>query len=213
MFLVFGAAKAQDTLSKSADTAKEVQLDTLRTPGYVNKGKIAGKKAFHRALIFPGVGQLYNYKLIVDDVQSGRVAGKQIFNKVYTLAKFAGVYAAGAMLVLSYIENNNNYKLFLNELQYRQLYGEPNPANGLSQYTDNQALTVGKNTYKRNREIVLLSIVGVYGFAALEAYIAARLRYFSVNENLSFKLSPSTVNTNSLYSYQTAPALKLTLNF
>lgn len=209
---VFSIARAQDTLKNNVDTNKQPKLDTIATPGYVNKGKIAAKKAFHRALIFPGLGQLYNYKLIVDDVKSGARPGKQVFNKVYTLAKFAGVYAAGTLLVMSYIDNNNSYKLFLNELQYRQLNnGAPNPENGLAQYNDVSALTTAKNIFKRNREIVLISIVGVYGIAALEAYVSARLRFFNVDESLSFKIAPSTINSNTMYGFNSAPALKLTL--
>jgi len=113
---------------------------------------------------------------------------------------------------MSYIDNNNNYNRFLRELQYRQLNGKPDPDNGLTQYPDANALTVAKNIYKRNREVVLISLVGLYGLNVLDAYVTARLKFFNVDDTLSFKLSPSIINSNTMYGFSNvAPALKLTL--
>lgn len=148
---------------------------------------------------------------MVDDVKNGRTEGKRIGQKIYLIGKIAAIYAGGTMLVMSYIDNNNNYKLFLRELQYRQLNGNrPNPENGLGQY-DVNGLTLAKSIYKRNREVVLISLVGLYGLNVLDAYVTARLKYFNVNESLSIKLSPSIINTNTMYGFNIAPALKLTL--
>lgn len=206
----FAQVNAQKPTSpvKQDTTAK---LDTIAPAKYVNQGKIAGKKAVYRSLMFPGLGQVYNYGLVVDDVKNGRTEGKRIGQKIYLIGKIAAIYAGGTMLVMSYIDNNNNYKLFLRELQYRQLNGNrPNPENGLGQY-DVNGLTLAKSIYKRNREVVLISLVGLYGLNVLDAYVTARLKYFNVNESLSIKLSPSIINTNTMYGFNIAPALKLTL--
>lgn len=210
-FFVFTEVNAQvpATPVKQDSTAK---LDTIAPAGYINKGRIAGKKAVYRSLIFPGLGQMYNYGLVVDDVKNGRTEGKRIGQKIYIIGKIGAIYAGGTVLVMSYIDNNNNYKRFLRELQYRQLNGVPDPNNGLTQYPDANALTVAKNIYKRNREVVLISIVGLYGLNVLDAYVTARLKYFNVDETLSFKLSPSIINSNTMYGFSNvAPALKLTL--
>jgi len=210
-FFVFTEVNAQvpATLVKQDSTAK---LDTIAPAGYINKGRIAGKKAVYRSLIFPGLGQMYNYGLVVDDVKNGRTEGKRIGQKIYIIGKISAIYAGGTVLVMSYIDNNNNYKRFLRELQYRQLNGVPDPNNGLTQYPDANALTVAKNIYKRNREVVLISIVGLYGLNVLDAYVTARLKYFNVDDTLSFKISPSIINSNTMYGFSNvAPALKLTL--
>lgn len=208
----FAYVNAQNPVSpvKQDTTAK---LDTIAPPKYVNQGKIAGKKAVYRSLIFPGLGQLYNYGLVVDDVKNGRTQGKRVGQKIYLIGKIGAIYAGGTMLVMSYIDNNNNYKRFLRELQYRQAHnGTPDPNNGLTQYPDVNALTVAKNIYRRNREVVIISLVGLYGLNVLDAYVTARLKYFNVDETLSIKLSPSIINTNTMYGYSNiAPALKLTL--
>jgi len=77
---VFTLVNAQipATPIKQDTTAK---LDTIAPAGYINKGKIAGKKAVYRSLIFPGLGQVYNYGLVVDDVKNGRTEGKRIGQK------------------------------------------------------------------------------------------------------------------------------------
>lgn len=209
--LAINTAKSQDTTSKAKNNQEQL-LDTIAPAGYVNKGKIAGRKAAYRSLIFPGLGQAYNYGLVVDDVKSGRVEGKKIGQKIYIVGKIAAIYVGGAVLVKSFVDNNNNYNLFLRELQYRKLNNDqPDPNNGLEQYTNTQALVVGKNVYKRNREVVLLSLVGLYGLNVLDAYVTARLKYFNVDETLSMKISPTLINSDTqMYGYKSfAPALKI----
>lgn len=213
LMLTFAAAKAQNPAVKApVDTTKN-RIDTIKPAPYVNQGKIAGRKAFHRSLIFPGLGQVYNYGLVVNDVKSGLTKGNKFGQKLYIIGKIGAIYTGGTLLVMSYIDNNKNYKLFLDELQYRKLHNNtPNPENGLAQYTNTDALVVAKNIYKRNREVVLISLVGLYGLNALDAYITARLKYFNVDDNLSFKISPSLINSTTMYSYNpTVPGLKLTI--
>jgi len=117
------------------------------------------------------------------------------------------------MLVMSYIDNNNRYKIYLRELQYRKLNNNnAMPDNGLERYQTIESLTIDKNIFKRNREVVLISLVGLYGLNVLDAYVTARLKFFNVDDTLSFKLSPSIINSNTMYGFSNvAPALKLTL--
>jgi hypothetical protein len=211
--IVFTAVKAQTPVGslKPDTTAK---LDTLESPKYINQGKIAGKKAVYRSLIFPGLGQIYNYGLVVDDVKAGRTQGKRVGQKIYIIGKIGAIYAGGTMLVMSFIDNNNNYHRFLRELQYRKVNNtnNPMPDNGLERYVTIESLTTGKNIYKRNREVVLISLVGLYGLNVLDAYVTARLKFFNVDETLSLKLSPSLINSNTMYGFSNVtPALKLTL--
>lgn len=211
VLLTFVTAKAQDpVIKKPIDTAK----DFIDSGVYVNQGKIAAHKAAMKSLIFPGLGQIYNYGLVVDDVKSGRVKGKRVAQKIYIIGKTAAIYAVGTVLVMSYIENRQNYKLFLTELQDRQLSGGViNPNSPLAKYTNTSALTVAKNIYKRNSQVVLISLGAVYGLNVLDAYVTTRLKYFNIDQTLSMKIAPSIINSNTMYGYAipAAPALKLTL--
>lgn len=199
--------------STAESNLSNISADSTTAQPYINKGKIAAKKAIHRSLILPGLGQAYNYALVVDDIKEGRVQGKKIGQKIYQIGKIAAIYTGGTMLVMSFKENNDNYHRFLRELQYRRLHnGTPDPDNGLSRYPDINALTLAKNIYKRNREIVIISLVGLYGLNVLDAYVTARLKYFNVDETLSMKISPSIINSSNMYgSNQMIPAIKLSL--
>lgn len=207
--LTFATAKAQDSVKKAP--GRDAKIDTLEGPKYINKGKIAGRKAFHRSLMFPGLGQIYNYQLEVADIKSGEVQSKRVGQKIYILGKLAGLYTVGTVLVISYGDNRSEYKRFLAELQYRADPTLPNPNTGLVGYTNTEQLTIAKNIYKRNSQVVLISLVGLYGIAALDAYVAARLKYFNVDESLAFKISPSIINSSTMYGFVPAPGLKLTL--
>jgi hypothetical protein len=206
----FASAKAQNPV-KPADTTKQ-QLDTLGNPVYVNLGKEAGRKAFRKSLIFPGLGQIYNYGLVVKDVQSGAVKGKRIAQKLYILGKLAGIYAGGTFLVMSYSQNRSDYKETLAELQYRQENGgKPQPGGRFELYPNTEALNVGKNIYKRNSQVVLISLVGLYALSAIDAYVTARLKFFNIDKSLNVKVSPSMINSNTVYGFSASPSLKLTL--
>lgn len=118
----------------------------------------------------------------------------------------------GYLLVSSYIDNNNKYKQFLAELQYRRLNNEqPDPNGGLTEYTNSANLIVAKNIYKNNREVVLISVVGLYLLNVVDAYVTARLKYHTVENDLSYKLSPTLIRSDQMYGFQPAPGLKLTL--
>lgn len=209
VLFAFSTVKAQDTVKgKLTETSKE-KADT----GYVNKGKIAAAIAARRSLFLPGLGQVYNYGLVVDDIKTGRLKTKGFGKKLAIVGKIGGIYVAGTMLTLSYIENNKNYHLFLKELQYRQLHGgEPDPNGSLAGYRDNQSLYTAKSIYKNNREVVLIFLGVTYGINVIDAYVTARLNYLNVDKSLAFKIHPTVINSNTMYGYNSfTPALKLTL--
>lgn len=201
-------------ISVKAQDLKGNPTDTIASTKYVNKGKIAGKKAVRRSLILPGLGQAYNYGLIVDDIREGRIQGKAIGRKLGIVGKIGAIYVAGTMLTMAYIENDRNYRLFLKELQYRQLHnGEPDPNGSLQAYTNTDALYKGKAIYKNNREVSLISIGVTYGINIVDAYVTARLNYLNVNEVLGgVKITPTVLPSQTMYGYQSfTPALKLTM--
>jgi len=58
--------------------------------------------------------------------------------------------------------------------------------------------------------VVIFSLVGVYAINVIDAYVDARLKYFDVGDNLAIKVSPSMINSNTMYGYNSfTPALKI----
>lgn len=230
-FFLVNQASAQvgDTVLKPADTLKsrnyrpmKVDSSKVMTPRdsmkarYVNPGKVAGRKAIYRSMIIPGWGQLYNMQLLNDG--NGTRAGKsQTLQKIYTGSKIAAIYGGLTVLTISYIDSRKNYKIFLKEGQSRNLplasrVGEFAPNPNLTRYSDAGVLT-NKSTFKRNAQIVLFSYGLVYFANVVDAYVAARLHFFNIDDKLSFRVMPTMINSNSMYSFNATPALKLSLTF
>ncbi|GGH18320.1 DUF5683 domain-containing protein [Pedobacter zeae] len=221
VFVNLAFAQVKDSVSKPADTAKiklSKPVDTAKKPmtrrdsvkaKYVNPGKVAGRKAVFRSMIIPGWGQLYNIQILNDGY--GTRAGKsQFFQKLYTGGKIAAIYGGATALTLSLIDSRKNYKRFLAEAQYRETH--PGDKSDLRQYSD-QGILDGKSLYKRNSQIVYFSYGLLYAANIIDAYVAARLHFFNIDDNLSFRVMPSMINTNSMYGFNAAPALKLSLTF
>ncbi|QPH41164.1 DUF5683 domain-containing protein [Pedobacter endophyticus] len=227
LFVNLASAQVRDTVIKSTDSVKTQVIKPVRKDtttkvmsrqdsmkaAYVNPGKVAGRKAVFRSMIIPGWGQLYNMQ-ILDDGYGTRAGKSQTLQKVYTGAKIAAIYAGFTVLTMSYIESTKQYKLFLKELQYRDANnGAPDPNGPFGSRYSTSGITNGKDTYRRNRQIVLGSYLLVYAANVIDAYVAARLHFFNIDDELSFKVSPSVITSNSLYGFNGTPALKLSLTF
>ncbi|MET4080851.1 hypothetical protein ABIB40_000795 [Pedobacter sp. UYP30] len=217
-------AQVKDTLLKPIDTVQvqktplvieklgpKSKIDTVKS-NYINPGKVAGRKAIIRSLIVPGWGQLYNIQLLKDGY--GERAGKShVLQKAYTIGKIGAIYGGFGALTFAYVDARKNYKIFLKELQYRFDNNAPFDPNGPfgERYSD-AGITNGKNTYKRNSQIVIFSYGLLYLANVLDAYIAARLHFFNVDDNLAFNLSPCLQNT-TLYGSNYVPSIKFALTF
>lgn len=223
------SAQVKDSVLKQADTLKNRNIKPMKIDSpkvmtrrdsakakYVNPGKVAGRKAVFRSMIIPGWGQLYNMQLLNDGY--GTRAGKsQTLQKIYTTGKIAAIYGGFTALTLSYIESRKNYKIFLKEGQSRQLpvasrVGEFEPNPTLVRYSD-QGVIDNKSLFKRNSQIVIFSYGLLYAANIVDAYVAARLHFFNIDDNLTFQVHPTVISTNTMYGFNAAPALKLSLTF
>lgn len=92
------------------------------------------------------------------------------------------------------------YKLFLTELQYREEFNQPSPDGilGMNSNWDTQGLIKFKDYGRRNRDLTILVTVGWYGLNIVEAYVDSILKNrWNISNDLSFKLSPTFMPTNS----------------
>jgi len=234
LFLFFlvhlASAQVKDTVLKPTDTTKARTIKPIDKPAepkplsrrdsmkakYVNPGKVAGRKAVIKSAILPGLGQVYNLQLL-NDGYGERAGKKQTFQRIYTIGKIGAIYGGFTVLTISYIQSRKNYNTFLAEAQYREAksLGNLNGLEGnpeLSRYSDAGILSA-KSIYKRNAQIVLFSYGLVYFANIVDAYVAARLHFFNIDDKLSFKVVPTILNSNNMYGFNAAPALKLSLTF
>jgi hypothetical protein len=190
-----GVRAQQPITIKKDSTGKSVaRMDTLKSKStYVNLGKIAAKKAIIRSLMIPGWGQYSN--------------GLNLYRGI----KIAAIYTGATMLTLSFIDNNKQYHIYLKELTDRQA-NDDRPVVGSPYFSieDNTGIITAKDTYRRNKEVIILSMFALYGIQVVEAYVDARLKYFDINNDLTF--SPTIINSNSMYGFNAnVPGIKLTL--
>lgn len=198
MFTSF-VVKSQEVLVNKKDSTVlkpvEKKVDTLK-PKYINPGKIAGRRAMLRSAMLPGLGQIRNGFTF------------------YRGLKVAGIYTGATLLTISFIDNNKSYHEVLDELNYR-LENKGLRQNQLYRSVEEQGLVNAKDLYKRNKQIIIFSFVGLYLLNVVEAYIDARLKYFDVGD-VAVKFSPTVINmnTNTMYGLNTAaPGFKVTLSF
>jgi hypothetical protein len=174
------------------DTLRSAGTDTLK-PKYINLGKIQGRRAALSSAIVPGLGQIRNGVTF------------------YRLLKVAGIYTGGTLLTLSLIDNNKKYKDFLYVINYRDTHDGESPPESPYEGYPSTGLVSAKDNARRNREVVIFSLAGLYLLNIVEAYIDARLKYFDVGE-VTFKVRPSLLNTGTMYGFSpVTPGLKITL--
>ncbi|MCX2481107.1 DUF5683 domain-containing protein [Pedobacter sp. MC2016-15] len=183
--------RGQEDFTVKGDSLQRTPART-DTAQYVNLGKVAARKAALRSAMIPGWGQIGN--------------GLTVYRGI----KVSAIYVGGTLLAMSYMQNNRNYKEFLSEIQYREANNGQSPRGSRFSEYPTSGLITAKDVYRRNREVVLFSFVALYAVNIIEAYVDARLKYFDVGDNMAIKISPSMINSNVRYGYNSfSPALKI----
>lgn len=212
---IFAFAQKPDTLAKNKKDTTVLKLDPSRSSfaPKIKKEKIYHPDSTHipslavkRSLIIPGWGQVYNrkyWKLPIIYGGLGLLATAVIFNQTNyneftALAKIVRtgkVPLPGETLYPSYIKYKADYDLYAG-----QSY---------------DFFANASNSYQRNRDLSILGILGLWGLQTIDAYIDAKfINSFTVDSNLSFKVTPGLLN-QPVYAFTTTsnayiPGIKIT---
>jgi hypothetical protein len=174
---------------KAKDTLKSTKRDTVvsATPGIKKKKeKVYHPDTLHsphtammRSLLIPGWGQIYNHKWW----------------------KVPVAYGALGALAYYIVWNNTNYQEILALSIYREHGTVPAPTDKYyAQYQlysnqTTQALYDATDYYRRNRDLCILGVFGVWGINVIDAYIDAKfMNAYTVDTNLSMKVTPTLLN-------------------
>ncbi len=128
------------------------------------------KKATLFSAVVPGLGQVYNKKYWKIPIIYAGIGGSAYF----------------------FYANNQSYQVFRKELQARFLGETDNLNPKLTNYTEQNLVSL-KNYYQRNRELSILVAVVVYALNILDASVDAHLFSFDVSDDLSFTMQPYTI--------------------
>lgn len=197
--------KAQDTLKVetarkesvtiSKDTTKWIKNEKINLTKNQLNTKPAFKpnptKAVLYSAIFPGLGQIYNRKYwklpLVYGGLLGLTYGISWNGQYYNDYKSA---YSGIIAEDPFAENNFNKWKDMAPLKYRL-----NP-NGITD-SDIQWLKTQfkrkKDVYRRNRDLCIIGIVGVYALCMIDAYVDAHLFDFDISPDLSLSVQPTVM--------------------
>jgi len=199
-FSLFGQDKApkkevqkEESISENTEKKipKEVVVDSLFQVETTFDPLRPAKAAFYSAIL-PGLGQAYNKKYW----------------------KIPIIYAALGTGVYFYINNNNEYNRYRDAYKSRlagfetdEFYYSATGERLDEPRVSTDRLETAQQFYKKNKEISLLVILGMYALNIIEANVDAHLLQYNVDENLT--LAPhynfNQVNANN--------DVGLTLNF
>ncbi len=200
-FLCIGLnAKAQsDTLLLKDET---VYLEGEQIEQMMRKEKHSPHKATFYAAILPGLGQIYNKK----------------YWKLPIL--YAGIGGAGYAIHF----NTKYYKIY--KSAYRdwiiqdpgnKSYMDVVPAGWTEEMLQNNsswfesALESKRQYYRRYRDLSYLLMVGVYIIQIVDATVDAHFYNFSINDDLSMRVEPTMLPSET--GYPSAVGLQLNLKF
>ena len=121
------------------------------------------KTAAKRSAFIPGWGQIYN-------------------NSWWKVPMIYG----GFGVALYYVDlNNKNFKFYLNKIDEENAKDPQERDENLLRIYSRRA-----DTWRGNRDLVVLTMIGLYGLQIIDATVDAHLKGFNVDENLALNLKP-----------------------
>ncbi|MGB1121810.1 MAG: DUF5683 domain-containing protein [Saprospiraceae bacterium] len=182
IFCIGLSANAQP--DSSAIATIDTTSATLKMENDTSKAKAAGffsflkedgfspKKAAFYSTVFPGGGQLYNRQYWKAPIALGAVGTAGYF-----------VY-----------DNTIQYRRFRDAYRLR-VDGDPTTVDEFANIpgANEAALVEKRDSYRKFMEQSYIAVVVVYGLQVLEAYTAAHLKNFDIDEDLSLDWQP-TIN-------------------
>jgi hypothetical protein len=184
LFVLLGSNLKAQIFSTDSTTVKELpeNAEEIHSP----------KKAAIYSAVLPGWGQAYNKKYW----------------------KIPLIYAGFGTIGYFIGWNNKNYKTL--KLAYSDLTDGDDSTNShldldAAKYYDldnpdefnkfKNGLNKQQNYYRRNRDLLIISIVGFYGLNIIDASVDAHLFDFDISEDLSFNWEPSMRNVDDQLVY------------
>lgn len=161
-------AKAQDTISRTPETAAMTAMDTVAEIDY--QPLKPAKVAFYSAVL-PGLGQAYNgdyWKIPIVYGALGTGVGVAVYNQKQ-FKRYRQAYKdriAGRIDEFTILDENGNID--------RQIYTEKN-------------LLDAQTLFRRRKELSILISVGIYILQIVEANVKAHLSQFNVDDRLTLE--------------------------
>lgn len=178
---------SQDSLLVDTPRAAELPVaEEEKELDYKPYDALAPSRAAFYSAILPGLGQAYNG----------------------SYWKIPIAYAGLGVGVYFYINNNNEFNRFRDAYKDR-LAGRVDEFTANGQDITDAGLIRAQRFYRRNKEISLLVLAGIYALNIIDANVEAHLQQFNVSEDLTLR---PNMNFDE-FSGKTRYGLSLNFNF
>lgn len=153
------------------------------------------QKSLWYAIIFPGLGQIYNCQYWKVPIVYGGVAG--LTYAISWNGKYYRDYSRGYRDIMDSDPNTKSYEKLL-----------PYSIDPSSSEAKN-LMKSRQNTYRRYRDLSIVGAVAFYAITVIDAYVDAQLADFDISPDLSMQVAPTLFQTPNSYK----PSVGVQLNF
>lgn len=137
-------------------------------------------KAVWMSALFPGLGQVYNRRYWKLPLIVGGYLGL-----AYATDWNSGMLRDYTTAYADLMDNDPNTK------SYMDFFSPSIKEESLDRSWLENVLKSRKNYFRRNRDLCIISMIGVYLLAMLDAYVDASLSHFDISPDLSMDVAPS----------------------
>ena len=141
------------------------------------------QKSLWYAIIFPGLGQIYNRQYWKVPIVYGGVAG--LTYAISWNGKYYRDYSRGYRDIMDSDPNTKSYEKLL-----------PYSIDPSSSEAKN-LMKSRQNTYRRYRDLSIVGAVAFYAITVIDAYVDAELSSFDITPDLSMKVEPTIINNRT----------------
>lgn len=139
-------------------------------------------RAVWMSALFPGLGQLYNRRYWKLPIVIGGFMGLG-----YATTWNNGMLRDYTRAYADIMDNDPNTK------SYMDFFPSTTTEDSLDKTWLTNVLQSRKNYYRRNRDLCIICMVGVYLLAMVDAYVDASLAHFDISPDLSMDLVPAFI--------------------
>lgn len=161
-------------------------------------------RAVWYSAILPGLGQIYNRKYWKLPILIGGFMGL-----AYGISFNSRYYTDYSNAYRDSYSNDPNANSYINFLPYNYR----NDKEWIEQNMEwiRSSVKRKKDFYRRNRDLCIIGMFGVYALAMIDAYVDAQLYTFDISPDVSMKLSPAVLEPS--FRTQSSLGLQCSITF
>ena len=192
-----------DMLEAPVDTAiLAMKTDSMQRTAPLPKQRFIpnSNKALWLAMVFPGAGQIYNRKYWKLPIVYGGFVGC-----AYALNWNNKMYKDYSQAYLDIMDDDPNTKSFQDFLP---------PSYDISGEEERfkEIFKKRKDAYRRQRDLSIFCIIGVYLLSIIDAYVDAELSDFDITKDIGLKVEPAVFNDSKNMKFNSV-GLQCSLKF